>query len=341
MIKNFFAALFIVIVLAVIPAGGYLLGLNALFTVVLPYSAVVVFLAGFIYRILLWARTPEPFRIPTTCGQEKSLPWIRRSRLESPFTGLEAVGRMALEIVLFRSLFRNSRMELIAGRPVYSGAKWLWLFGLMFHISFLVLVLRHLRFFTEPVLSCVNGLATLDGIFEIGVPALYLTDVFFLLGVGFLLLRRTVIPKLRYLSLVSDYFAVLLLIAIAGSGLLMRHFYPVDIQNVKTLALGWVTFAPTAAAGIGALFFVHLFLICVLIIWFPFSKLMHMAGVFLSPTRNLANNSRARRHMNPWNAPIKVHTYEEYEDEFREQMLEAGLPVEHAESVKTGATKQD
>ena len=76
------------------------------------------------------------------------------------------------------------------------------------------------------------------------------------------------------------------------------------------------------------LFYIHLFILCVLIAYFPFSKLMHLAGVFLSPTRNLSNNSRMVRHVNPWNYPVKVHTYEEYEDEFREAMIEAGLPVE-------------
>jgi nitrate reductase gamma subunit len=71
-----------------------------------------------------------------------------------------------------------------------------------------------------------------------------------------------------------------------------------------------------------------LFLLCVLISYFPFSKLMHMGGVFLSPTRNLANNSRCVRHVNPWDYPVHVHTYAEYEDEFREKMKGAGLPVE-------------
>jgi hypothetical protein len=55
-----------------------------------------------------------------------------------------------------------------------------------------------------------------------------------------------------------------------------------------------------------------------------------MAGIFLSPTRNLANNSRAKRHINPWNYEVRVHTYEEWEDEFREKMKSAGLPVEKA-----------
>ncbi|OGW19202.1 MAG: hypothetical protein A2072_00135 [Nitrospirae bacterium GWC1_57_7] len=79
---------------------------------------------------------------------------------------------------------------------------------------------------------------------------------------------------------------------------------------------------------IGALFYTHLFLLSVLFAYFPFSKLTHMAGVFLSPTRNMANNSRAKRHVNPWNYPVHVHTYQEYEDDFREKMKGAGLPVE-------------
>jgi len=89
-----------------------------------------------------------------------------------------------------------------------------------------------------------------------------------------------------------------------------------------------VTFHPVVPEGIGVLFFIHLFLICTLFIYFPFSKLMHLGGVFLSPTRNMPNDSRIVRHINPWNYPVKTHTYEEYEDHFREKMIEAGLPVE-------------
>jgi hypothetical protein len=51
----------------------------------------------------------------------------------------------------------------------------------------------------------------------------------------------------------------------------------------------------------------------------------------MSPTRNLANNNRAKRHVNPWNYEVHTHTYEEYEDEFREVMREAGLPLEKAD----------
>ena len=76
------------------------------------------------------------------------------------------------------------------------------------------------------------------------------------------------------------------------------------------------------------LFYIHLFLVSALAIYFPFSKLMHLGGVFLSPTRNLANNNRMQRHVNPWNPDIKFRTYDEYEEEFRDKMKQGGIPVE-------------
>ena len=319
-------AVAILVLIAVLGVG--LGGLYTIFAVVIPYAAFAIFLLGTIYRILEWAGTPVPFRIPTTCGQQKSLPWIKANPLESPPNTAGVVGRMALEVLLFRSLFRNTKVELRGERPLYGGAKWLWLAGLVFHWSFLFIVLRHLRFFFEPVPWSVNMLASLDGLFEIGVPTLYLTDVAILLGVSYLFLRRVVIPQMRYISLPSDYFPLLLIVGVALSGILTRFFYKVDLLGVKGLSLGWIRFHPVAPEGVGLSFYVHLFLVSVLLAYIPMSKLMHMGGVFLSPTRNLANDSRRSRHINPWNYPVKVHTYEEYEDEFREKMKAAGLPLE-------------
>ena len=308
--------------------GATAAGWSRLLAVALPYAAFAVFVGGFIWRILRWAKAPVPFRITTTCGQQASLPGIKTNPLESPAGAWGVLGRMAMELFLFRSLFRNCDVAIAGGRPVYGSAKWLWFFGLTFHWSLLIVVIRHLRFFVEPILPWVNGLAAVDGFFKIGVPTLYLSDTALLAGVTFLFLRRVVGPRLRYLTLFTDYFALLLILSIATTGLLMRHFFPVDLLQVKNLALGWVTFAPVVPAGVGAVFYLHLLLVCTLLAWFPFSKLMHAGGVFLSPTRNLANDNRAHRHVNPWNAPVKVHTYAEYEDEFREKMKLAGLPVE-------------
>ena len=317
-----------ILILTVSALGIAFSPLSFLLATILPYAAFAVFIAGLIYRVVKWAKAPVPFRITTTCGQQKSLPWIRNNPLESPSNLWGVIGRMALEVFLFRSLFRNTDVAIVGQRPVYGSAKWLWFFGLLFHWSLLIIVLRHLRFFIAPIAPWINGLSTIDGFFEIGVPTLYLSDAAILAGLTFLFLRRVVVPQIRYISLFTDYFALLLILGIVTTGLLMRHFFHADLLQIKNLTMGWVTFAPALPKGVGRVFYIHLCFVFTLLAWLPFSKLKHMAGIFLSPTRNLANDNRMNRHLNPWNAPVKVHTYEEYEDEFREKMKLAGLPLE-------------
>jgi nitrate reductase gamma subunit len=247
---------------------------------------------------------------------------------------------MIFEVLLFRSLFRNTQLQYRrtddSPKIGYEWEKWLWLAALVFHWSFLVIFLKHFRFFLEPVPGFVPLLEGLDGFMQLGVvplsglgvPGVYLTDMLLLLSVTYLFLRRLYIPQVRYISLAADYFPLFLILALGLTGVLMRYFIRVDITAVKELAIGLFKFNPTVPEGIGVIFYVHLFVLSVLIAYFPFSKLMHFAGVFLSPTRNLANNNRFVRHVNPWNYPVKYHTYDQYEDEFRDHMIEVGLPVE-------------
>ena len=301
----------------------------AIFGIVLPYLAVVVFVMGLAYRTLTWLRAPVPFRIPTTCGQQRSLPWIKQAKLDNPSGTPGVLGRMALEVLCFRSLLRNTSTKLVAGnRLVYSASLGLWLGAMAFHWSLLVVLARHLRLFTSPVPAVVTLLERVDGFLELGVPVIYMSTLIFLAAVAFLLLRRMVSAQLRYVSLMEDYFLPVLLLAIGLSGFWLRHGSRTDIVGVKQLAVGLATFHPAIPHAIGPMFFGHLFLVCVLVAYIPFSKVVHLAGVLLSPTRNLANNSRAVRHVNPWNHPVKVHTYEEYEDELRDKMQGAGIPVE-------------
>ena len=163
---------------------------------------------------------------------------------------------------------------------------------------------------------------------QVGSPVFYVTSFIFAGALGYLLLRRLVSPRLRYISLANDYFPLFLLLGVAASGLWMRHLARTDVAGVKQLAVGLVSFGPEVPDTLQPLFYGHLFLVCVLLAYFPFSKLSHLAGVFLSPTRNLANTNRIKRYVNPWDYPVKVHTYAEYEDELRDKMKAAGLPVE-------------
>lgn len=310
--------------------GGLTSGGQYLVGVILPYVAFAIFLGGFVWKVLGWAKSPVPFRIPTTCGQGESLPWIKQAKYDCPSTTGQVIVRMLLEVFLFRSLFRNTKTEIHEGpKLVYGSSKYLWLFGLLFHYSFLTIVLRHLRLFTDPVPGFVGMIEAGDALFQVGVPLLYQTDIIFVLAVTFLFLRRVVMPQVRYISLPADFFPLFLIFGIALSGILMRFVFRVDIVNIKQLTAGLASFSPVITGEIGSIFFVHVVLVCTLLIYFPFSKLMHLGGVFLSPTRNLANNSRKVRHINPWNDPsIKPHSYASYEDEFREFMVNADLPVD-------------
>ncbi|HTP05023.1 MAG TPA: sulfate reduction electron transfer complex DsrMKJOP subunit DsrM [Nitrospirota bacterium] len=323
---SFIAVLLLVLIAY---AGVAAANLRFLFGVIIPYAAFLMFVVGMIVRVLKWGSSPVPFRIPTTCGQQKSFPWIKQSKLESPSSMLGVIGRMALEVLVFRSLFRNLKTQLNGeSKLAYGEAKWLWLAGMAFHWSFLIILFRHMRFFIEKVPAAVQLAEGLDSFLQIGAPLLYMTDVILLLAVTYLFIRRIGIPQMRYISLIADYFPLFLILGIAISGVLMRYFYKTDIVSVKVLAMGLLSFKPTVPEGIGVIFFIHFFLLSVLFAYFPMSKLVHLGGVFLSPTRNLANNSRMKRHVNPWNYPVHVHTYEEYENDFRAKMKDAGIPVE-------------
>jgi len=281
---------------------------------IIAYLAFAVFVAGTLWRVVAWARAPVPFPIALTCGQQKSLEGIRAAWLENPWTPAGAACRTALEALLFRSLFRNSRAQFLPGpRFVYRGDRSLWAGALLFHGCLLWVWAGHLRFFVERALLA---------------PANRFVDAGLLVGLAFLFLRRVLDRRLRYVTLAADYLPLALLATVAGSGVLMRWWWYTDVVAVQRFGLGLATFHPVALEGVGLLFYIHLFAASALAASIPFTRLAHMAGVFFSPTRNLPNDSRGRRHRNPWLTPAQVHTYVEWEDEFRDRLRAAGLPLE-------------
>ncbi len=222
---------------------------------VLFYIAMAVFTVGLVYRIRLYARTPAPLKIPTT---------------PAPVTRSGVVLRMAKEVVFFESLFKAN--------------KWIWLFGWVFHVALLLVLIRHLRYFTEPVWWWVKwaqpfglyaGFALLGGLFALWV-------------------RRIAVERIRYISAPSDHLMLLLLIGIGISGLMMKFVAHTDIVALKAFVLGLVYFSwqPLPA---DPLLLIHLGLVLVLMIIFPFSKLLHAPGLFFSPSRNQVDNPREQR----------------------------------------------
>jgi nitrate reductase gamma subunit len=232
---------------------------------ILFYLAFVVMVVGLAYKIYDFARTPAPLSIPTT---------------PAPTTTGGVVLRMAREVVLFESLFK--------------GNLWTWLFGWMFHVGLLLVLVRHLRYFLEPVP------AWLVLVQPFGKYAAFLMVA----GLGGLWLRRFAVERIRYISTPSDHLWLALLVGVGISGIAMTFVTHVDVVAVKLFFLGLMRFEiyplPTHPALL-----IHLFLVALLMILFPFSKLLHAPGVFFSPTRNQADRPRESRHLAPWAAQIE------------------------------------
>ena len=221
------------------------------------YFATAVLVIGLALRIRLYAKTPTPLRIPTT---------------PAPTTSAGVWRRMFFEVTLFNSLFKAN--------------KWIWIFGWLFHFALLLVLLRHLRYFTDPVWSWVALLQPL------GAYAAFVM----IAGLAGRWARRVLVDRVRYISSPSDHLMLALLLAIGLSGLGMKYLAPTDIVAVKAFFLGLMYFdwQPLPADG---LLLLHLLLVASLMIVFPFSKLLHAPGLFFSPTRNQVDNARERRHL--------------------------------------------
>jgi len=230
---------------------------------VLPYIAFAIFVIGVIYRILYWARSAVPLKIPTTAGQQPTFKFIRRTwidKIDSPSNKFWTVVRMLFEVFLFRSLFRNTRYYIEkAGKNV--DTRWLWLFALLFHYSLLIIVIRHLRFFTNPTPEFVSLIEHLDGLVGVAItPPLLMTGVIALVALAFLWGRRIFLAKERSISLPSDHIILFLMAVILISGLLLRYVIKTDLTYVKMFALSIVTFkppSPEVLANLHWLFLIH------------------------------------------------------------------------------------
>ena len=227
---------------------------------VLFYIAALVFVVGVTRKVRIYAQTPAPLKIPTT---------------PAPLTAAGVRWRMAREVVLFESLFKSN--------------KWTWIFGWLFHVTLLLVVLRHLRYFQEPVWLPVVWVQPF-GLYAGFVMVLALAGLWS---------RRWLVDRVRYISTPSDHLMLALLLAIGLSGLAMRFLAHTDIVALKAFVLGLMRFNWQALPADPVLL-LHLGLVAVLMLIFPISKLLHAPGLFFSPTRNQADNARETRHISAW-----------------------------------------
>ena len=232
---------------------------------VLFYAATAIVVVGVALKMRVYARTPAPLKIPTT---------------PAPTTTGGVVLRLTREVVFFESLFK--------------GSKWTWLFGWLFHASLLLVLLRHLRYFQDPVwapIVFVQFFGTYAGLTMVA-------------GLAGLWARRFLVDRVRYISTPSDHLHLALLIAIGLSGLTMRFVAHTDIVAVKAFMLGLMRLSIQPLPA-DPLLLLHLTLVALLLIIFPISKLLHAPGLFFSPTRNQTDNPREARHIAAWASALE------------------------------------
>ncbi len=235
------------------------------FFAILFWFATAVIILGLAVKIRQYWVTPAPLKIPTT---------------PAPTTQTGVVLRMAREVVVFESLFKSN--------------KWIWIFGWMFHVSLFLVLARHLRYFQEQPWFLVNIVQPFGKYAAFGM-------VIGLLG---LLARRIFVDRVRYISAPSDFLMLIMLIIIGVSGLIMSFVQHTDIIAVKEFFLAWMGFS-IEELPFSVPLFIHLALVALLLIVFPFSKLLHAPGVFFSPTRNQVDNPREKRHLSDWAAKLE------------------------------------
>jgi nitrate reductase gamma subunit len=228
------------------------------------YAATAVLVVGLALKVRSYLRTPAPLKIPTT---------------PAPTTTSGVALRLTREVVFFESLFKAS--------------KWTWLFGWLFHAALLLVLLRHVRYFQEPVwtpIVFVQFFGTYAGFAMVA-------------GLAGLWARRFLVDRVRYISTPSDHLHLALLLAIGLTGLGMRFVAHTDIVAVKAFMLGLMRLdlQPLPADPVLLL---HLALVALLMLVFPISKLLHAPGLFFSPTRNQADTSREARHLAAWAAAL-------------------------------------
>lgn len=222
--------------------------------------ATIVLVAGLARKIVQYAKTPAPLKIPTT---------------PAPVTQSGVVLRMFREVVFFESLFKSS--------------KWTWIFSWMFHMGLFLVLARHLRYFIDPVWWPI----------ELIQPFGKYAGIAMVVGLLGLMYRRIAVDRVRYISAPSDYLWLVLLIGIGVFGLLMTFLVHTDIVTVKQFFTGFWTLSggdlPPDLLLLG-----HITLVLILMFLLPFSKLLHIPGIFFSPTRNQVDNPRERRHLADW-----------------------------------------
>lgn len=214
--------------------------------IVLPYVTIIVFVVGLFWRIRTWWAKPRAKAVLFPAERSDTM----------------MVAKVAADILFFAKTFRMSKS--------------LWAMAFVFHVGLLLVIVGHIRTVIEPgFLWSLFGLGK-QGIEDFSFGMGMIAGGILLAG-AVLLLARRLTPTMRFLSIFQDYFVLALLVTIIFCGIGMRLWVPLHAEDIQAYTRSVLTLQP--AVEIHNPFFLwHVFLAEILIMYLPFSKLVHLVS---------------------------------------------------------------
>ncbi|MHC5036920.1 MAG: respiratory nitrate reductase subunit gamma [Planctomycetota bacterium] len=212
---------------------------------ILPPLTVLVFLGGMIYRISQWRKRPSP---PITL-----------------FPAPESSGSRLIELLKETFLFKR----------LFNGDLGLWFLGGLFHIMLVITFIDHY----DRILAFAG--ITGGGLFKIPILSGGPTGIALLGLVSLLFVRRLVLKRASQVSSFPDYFALVLILAIILTGDAMRFYSHYDVVATREYFSGLLAFSYRGMPD-NLWFILHFLLAQVLIMFMPFSKILHFGGIFFT-----------------------------------------------------------
>ncbi|MBC8466134.1 respiratory nitrate reductase subunit gamma [bacterium] len=223
---------------------------------ILPIFTLVIFVAGMWYRFSIWGKAPQPGKMVLFPKPEGS-----------------TAGAVIKASLFFPGPFKSNKL--------------LWLYSWVFHATLGLIIVGHARVFADfPALWAALNINADKMSAASGGAA----GVIILVAGVMLLLRRFGSKVMREITGFPDIFALLLILAVIITGDVMRFGEHFDLNITRAYFSQLLTLSfKNMVLPENTMFRLHFLLAQLMIIYIPFSKIMHFGGIFF--TQNLIKDS--------------------------------------------------
>ena len=221
---------------------------------IMVYVAVAVFILGMIYQVYQWLKAPKTA--------------VRTGYFPKPKSSQGKWLKVGEDSFIFPQVIRFDRS--------------LWVFTILFHFGLLGAFVGHLRLVHEftPLVQALGS----KGMDRFALWSGGIMGALLSIGLIYYFLRRLVRPY-RELSLPEDYFLLFLLFLAILFGNQMRFLGDVQTADYRAYLQSLIAFQPAFPPALASsssrwVLVFHVLSANLILIFFPFSKLVHTIATF-------------------------------------------------------------